>query len=193
MDLAVRAGVAFYLALLLVVALAQPLEARSRQKKGSAERNQPKAVQVVERFSGKVVRVSDGDTCDVEVGPGKTVRVRIYGIDAPELSQDFGKESRKYLDRRIFRETVTVEKFYDDQYGRCVGRILLNGQDLALELLREGIVWHYVQYSSDQSYSIAERLAREAQKGVWKGTSDGNLPVAPWEYRKAHPRRDKNK
>ena len=191
MDLAVRAGVAFYLALLLVVALAQPLEARSRQKKGSAERNRPKAVQVVERFSGKVVRVSDGDTCDVEVGPGKTVRVRIYGIDAPELSQDFGREARKYLDQRIFRETVTVEKFYDDQYGRCVGRILLNGQDLALELLREGIVWHYVQYSSDQSYSIAERLAREAQKGVWKGASDGNYPIAPWEHRKAHPRKGK--
>ena len=173
------------------MSLAQPLEARSRKKKVAGP--EPKAVQVVERFSGRVVRVSDGDTCDVEVEPGKTIRVRIYGIDAPELSQDFGKESRKYLDRRIFRETVTVEKFYDDQYGRCVGRILLNGQDLALELLREGIVWHYVQYSSDQSYSIAERLAREAQKGVWKGTSDGNLPVAPWECRKAHPRRSKNK
>ena len=186
-----RAGVAFYFALvLLLVALTQPLEARSRKKKGTTEHG-TKTVQVVERFSGKVIRVSDGDTCDVEIDSDKTVRVRIYGIDAPELSQPFGRDARKYLDQRIFRQAVTVEKFYDDQYGRCVGRILLNGQDLALELLREGIVWHYVQYSSDQSYSIAERLAREAQKGLWKGASDGNSPVAPWEYRKAHPRKGK--
>ncbi|MBR4124616.1 MAG: thermonuclease family protein [Victivallales bacterium] len=186
--MSIRIAYCIALALLLVVS-AQPLEARSRSKKRSGQ-NKGATVQAVESFSGKVVRVSDGDTCDVEVDGGKTVRVRIYGIDAPELAQSFGKEARKYLDQRIFRQMVTVEKFYDDQYGRCVGRILLDGQDLALELLREGIVWHYVQYSFDQSYSIAERLARERRKGLWaempKGSSE---PVAPWEYRKAHPRR----
>ena len=179
----------FALALLLAV-LARPTEARSRSKKGSRQNN-PAAVQVVERFTGKVVRVSDGDTCDVEVGGGKTVRVRIYGIDAPELAQSFGREARRYLDHRIFRQTVTVEKCYDDQYGRCVGRILLDGQDVALELLREGIVWHYVQYSSEQSYSIAERLGREQRKGLWAEQAEGREPVAPWEFRKAHPRREK--
>ena len=176
-------------AVALLLALCQPLEARSRRKKGDGSRSAPAAVQVVERFTGKVVRVSDGDTCDVEKADGATVRIRIYGVDAPELAQEFGKESRKYLDRRIFRQSVTVEKFYDDQYGRCVGRILLDGQDLALELLREGMVWHYVQYSSDQSYAIAERLARQGQKGLWREVTEGEEPMAPWEYRKAHPRR----
>ena len=183
--------IAYCIALaVLLMALTQPLEARSHKKKGATGRS-TKAVQVVGRFSGRVVRVSDGDTCDVEIDSGKIVRVRIYGIDAPELSQPFGRDARKYLDQRIYRQEVTVKKFYDDQYGRCVGRIQLNGQDLALELLREGIVWHYVQYCNDQSYAIAERLARNERKGLWRGNLEGGEPIAPWEYRKGHPRRDK--
>ncbi len=182
--------VVYWILLAFLVVFARPLEARSRKKKGGGH-STPAAVQVVERFTGKVVRVSDGDTCDVEKADGATVRIRIYGIDAPELAQEFGKESRKYLDQRIFRQTVTIEKFYDDQYGRCVGRIMLDGQDLALELLREGMVWHYVQYSSDQAYAIAERLARQRQKGLWQSGAVGVEPVAPWEYRRAHPRRGK--
>ena len=173
-------------AVALLLALCQPLEARSRRKKGDGSRSAPAAVQVVERFTGKVVRVSDGDTCDVEKADGATVRIRIYGVDAPELAQEFGKKSRKYLDRRIFRQTVTVEKFYDDQYGRCVGRIMLDGQDLALELLREGMVWHYVQYSSDQSYAIAERLARgyrgrgaDGAVGIPQGASAAEVAIVP--------------
>ncbi len=176
----------------LLVGMALAVDARSRQKKEGANRKRDaRPVQVVASYTGKVVRVSDGDTCDVQLGSGQTMRVRIYGIDAPELAQAFGREARKYLDLRIFRQEVTVEKFYDDQYGRCVGRILLDGQDIALELLREGIVWHYVQYCSDQSYAIAERLARESRKGLWQNSSAGEEPIAPWEYRKAHPRRQK--
>ena len=174
---------------MLALALFPPRTAVARSShgdKGRGVRQHVPARQVaVERFSGKVVRVSDGDTCDVESAAGKVVRIRIYGIDAPELSQEFGKEARKYLDARIFRQEVMIEKFYDDQYGRCVGKVLLESQDIALELLREGMVWHYIQYSTDPEYATAERLARRERKGLWKAEA----PVAPWEYRKAHPRR----
>ena len=175
---------------LLAMALTQPLDARSkeRRKKPSSLPSKP-VVQVVERFSGTVTHVSDGDTCDVEIAPGQTLRIRIYGIDAPELAQPFGKESLKYVERRIQRKKVTIEKFYDDQYGRCVGRVIFRGADLALELLREGIVWHYVKYCDDPAYAKAERVARDAQKGLWKRSPSGEEPIPPWEYRKAHPRR----
>ena len=181
-----RVALYFSVLAVLVATLVRPLEARSRQKK-EAERKSA-VVQVVERFNGQVIRVSDGDTCDVETPSGRVVRIRIYGIDAPELAQPFGKESRKYLDKKILRQQVIIEKYYDDQYGRCVGRVIMNGKDLALELLEEGIVWHYVQYCNDPAYAKAEQQARQEQKGLWK-SSDGGEPTPPWEYRKAHPRR----
>ena len=181
-------SVVFYFIVLavLLATLVRPLEARSRQKK-EVERK-PVVEQVVERFNGRVIRVSDGDTCDVETPTGRIVRIRIYGIDAPELAQPFGKESRKYVDKKLLRQQVIIEKYYDDQYGRCVGRVILNDKDLALELLEEGIVWHYVQYCNDPAYAEAEQQARKEQKGLWK-SSAGEEPVPPWEYRKAHPRR----
>ena len=51
--------------------------------------------------SGKVIRVSDGDTILIQSGSQK-IRVRMYGIDAPELKQKYGEESKKYLEKRIF-------------------------------------------------------------------------------------------
>ncbi|MBQ4480976.1 MAG: thermonuclease family protein [Victivallales bacterium] len=186
-----KTGVLHSIALMLLLALIQqPLEARSEGKrKNASEPSSGQSATVVERFSGIVTHVSDGDTCDVEIAQGQTLRIRIYGIDAPELAQPYGKESLKYVKRRIHRQKVTVEKFYDDQYGRCVGRVLLNGTDLALELLQEGIVWHYVKYCDDPAYKKAEQQARQAQKGLWKRSTDGEEPIPPWEYRKTHPRR----
>ncbi|MBR6471586.1 MAG: thermonuclease family protein [Victivallales bacterium] len=168
--------------------LTQPLDASPKDR-----RNKPSepSARVVERFSGTVVRVSDGDTFDVETLNGDPVRIRIYGIDAPELAQPFGKEALKYVNQRVSHRWVMIEKLYDDQYGRCVGRVIFNGKDFALELLRKGIVWHYVQYCDDPAYAEAERQARKANKGLWRRTADGEKPIPPWEYRKAHPRRKK--
>ena len=64
----------------LVLAVAVfPRSAEARQRRdGASGRTRPKPVQaadVVERFSGKVVRVSDGDTCDVETASGKVIRI----------------------------------------------------------------------------------------------------------------------
>lgn len=139
---------------------------------------------------GTVVRVSDGDTMDVRLGDGSLVRVRLYGVDAPELSQAFGGEARRYAAATVLKRNVQVHRKDIDKYGRLVGQIFVDGRDLGLELLQAGMVWWYRQYCDDPLYGEAQDSARQQHRGLWG--VPGEAPCPPWEYRRAHPRRTKN-
>lgn len=141
-------------------------------------------------LQGTVVRVSDGDTMDVRIGDGSLVRVRLYGVDAPELSQTFGGEARRYAAATVLKRNVQVHQKDIDKYGRLVGQIFVDGRDLGLELLQAGMVWWYRQYCDDPLYGQAQDSAQQQRRGLWG--APGGDPQAPWEYRRAHPRRTKN-
>ena len=72
-----------------------------------------------------------------------------------------------------------------DKYGRKVGKVLQEGQDINLEQVKRGLAWHYKQYQRDQSpvdrqsYAAAEDAARAAQVGLGQDAS----PVPPWDFR----------
>ena len=141
-------------------------------------------------LQGTVVRVSDGDTMDVRIGDGSLVRVRLYGVDAPELSQTFGGEARRYAAATVLKRNVQVHQKDIDKYGRLVGQIFVDGRDLGLELLQAGMVWWYRQYCDDPLYGQAQDSAQQQRRGLWG--APGGDPQAPWEYRRVHPRRTKN-
>lgn len=146
--------------------------------------------QTGQRVSGIIFHVSDGDTADLRTGDGVERRLRFYGVDAPESSQEFGGDARKYVSRRLLSKRVEVLLRYNDQYGRYVSTIFLDGKDFSLELLEGGFVWHYVQYCDDPSYAAAQERARKALKGLWgEAAQRGVTPVPPWTYRKQNPRR----
>jgi len=75
-------------------------------------------------FGGKVVLVSDGDTIIV-MHDGKKEKIRLYGIDAPEMKQSFGKEAKAFTESMVFGKTVEVESITTDRYGRTVGVMLM--------------------------------------------------------------------
>ncbi len=141
-------------------------------------------------FEGLVVRVADGDTLDVLDDARRTQRVRLLGIDAPEGGQPYGKVARQVFRDRVIQRRVKVLVQTRDRYGRLVGKVLLGGTDLNLELVKEGLAWHYIHYAKDQFpgdaevYAQAERQARAAQRGLWNQRD----PVAPWEWRQEHRR-----
>lgn len=143
-----------------------------------------------EILEGLVVRVADGDTLDVLDAGRRTQRVRLLGIDAPEGGQAYGKVARQVLKDRVIQRRVTVRVQDRDRYGRLVGKVLLEGTDLNLELVREGMAWHYVHYAKDQfpgdaaAYAAAQKEAKAARRGLWNQPD----PQAPWEWRRAHPR-----
>lgn len=137
-----------------------------------------------ESFSGRVVSVRDGDTLEVMRG-GKAVRVRLWGVDCPELAQAFGQRAKQRTSDLVFGRDVRVTIVDHDRYGRLVVQVEVDGRDLGEALIQAGMAWWYRHHAPGQrSYEQAEREARAARRGLW---ADGNA-VAPWSYRQHHPR-----
>lgn len=136
-------------------------------------------------LSGKVVSVHDGDTITVLDEDKHQHRIRLAGIDAPELGQAFGRASREHLAGLVAGKQVSVEWQKHDKYRRVLGKVLVDGVDANLEQLRAGMAWHYRKYESEQSpaerksYDETERNARATGLGLWQD----RRPQPPWEYR----------
>ncbi len=134
-------------------------------------------------FTGRVVAVHDGDTISVLVGR-RPRKVRLEGIDCPELSQPYGRVAKLFTSDRAFGKTVDVQQTTVDRYGRIVGRVVVNGEDLSNAILAAGLAWHYTQYSSDRTLDAAEWSARAAHRGLWSQPN----PMPPWVYRRPRAR-----
>lgn len=138
-----------------------------------------------EVLNAKVIGVSDGDTITVLDNSSKEHKVRLMGIDAPEKSQAFGNEAKKTLSNYIYKKEVTVEYKKLDKYKRIVGKVTLNGQDICLKMIVDGMAWHFVEYEKEQSktdkelYRKAEASARNGMIGLWRF----NDAINPKEYR----------
>jgi endonuclease YncB( thermonuclease family) len=137
-------------------------------------------------LTGRVVRVTDGDTIVVLDSGNAQHKIRLTGIDAPERKQAFGTKSKEHLSDSVAGKFVVVDYNKRDRYERILGKVLLNDEDMNLEQVRAGMAWHYKKYQKEQSpedcalYSDAEIEAREARRGLWHDPA----PVPPWEYRR---------
>ena len=136
------------------------------------------APQDVERFTGKVIGVTDGDTIKVLVNR-KTVKVRLEGIDAPEAKQSFGNKSKQALSKIAFGKIVVVKKTGEDRYGRTLGVIMVGSVDVNAKMIEDGWAWHYKNYNDEERLAKLEEKAKSAKRGLW---ADPN-PLAPWVYR----------
>lgn len=140
-----------------------------------------------DELRGTVVAISDGDTLTVLDASRRQHRVRLAAIDAPERRQAFGTKSRESLSAMAFRKDVVVDFQITEKYGRVLGRVLVDGQDVGLAQLRAGMAWHNVAYAKEQTplnriaYSEAESEARGLRRGLW---SEPN-PQPPWEFRRS--------
>jgi endonuclease YncB( thermonuclease family) len=132
------------------------------------------------------VGIADGDTLTLLDETNTQYKIRLSGIDSPEKKQPFGQVCKQSLSDLAYSRTVAVEANKLDRYGRVIGKVLVDGQDVNLEQVRRGCGWHYKRYQNDQvlddrlSYNAAEESARASRVGLW---ADRN-PVAPWEWRK---------
>ena len=134
--------------------------------------------------------IYDGDTLRVERG-GQELKVRLCGIDAPELKQAGGIESRDHLRSLVAQGdgaigVVAVEK---DQYKRTVADLFVirpDGSEIHLnsQLVMDGMAYHYEKYSGScpqpDVLVRAEEIAKEQSVGVWAKPN----AEKPWEYRK---------
>ena len=129
-----------------------------------------------QEVQGQVVKVADGDTITLKKTDGQTIRIRFLGIDAPEHDQAGGPASKAHLESLVAGRNVTVRYRNLDQYGRTVGKVLVDGN-----------AWFYRSYQKSMFpedrpiYEAAEEKARSEHIGLW---SEAN-PTPPWDFRKA--------
>ena len=82
---------------------------------------------LADTLTGKVVRITDGDTLYVLDANYQQHKIRLAGIDAPERKQAYGLASRKHLASIVAGKQVRVEYQKRD---RSVGKVLLDGIDV---------------------------------------------------------------
>jgi micrococcal nuclease len=141
-----------------------------------------------------VVSVSDGDTVTVLIDR-KEERIRLIGMDAPELGQKpWGQKSKQYLGELLRSSGWRVKLEYDvdkrDKYGRLLAYLrTADGQLSNVLMVENGYAMIYtfppnVKYVGE--LKDAQRAARDKKLGIW---SEKGLKERPRDYRRGHPRR----
>lgn len=129
-------------------------------------------------------RAIDGDTLDFG-----GMRVRLFGIDAPEIGQACerdgvswacGSEARELLESLVAGEQVECSPRSHDRYGRAVAVCSIGRQDLAETLARTGLAIALEQFSAD--YVAAAEQPRASRLGIWAGTFE-----IPADFRASDP------
>ncbi len=146
-----------------------------------------------EWIEGRVAYVNDGDTAVVDVG-GRSLRVRFYGIDAPERqnrdwpAQPYSRKATDFMRGLIGQRAVRVRLTGERTHAREVGEVFVDGRSASREIVRAGLAWWNDKFAADDRE--LERLqteARAARRGLWRDPT----PVPPWAHRARHRTRNR--
>jgi micrococcal nuclease len=104
-------------------------------------------------YKGQVLKVVDGDTVDVDIDLGFDVhfktRLRLYGVNTPELSSKNPDERKKaddaknFLKELIEGKEIEIQSFKQEKYGRYLAKIFINNVDVNQKLIEEGFAVPY--------------------------------------------------
>jgi endonuclease YncB( thermonuclease family) len=136
------------------------------------------------QFSARCIGVMDGDTIKVLWTQGaqkQEIKIRLYGIDAPEKSQAFGTQSKKALSDLAFGKDLKIYSKGRDRYGRLLAWLFVGSTSINGEMVKTGFAWWYQKYSPKEiKLADLQTDARKNRRGLWIDPA----PVAPWDYRK---------
>lgn len=137
-----------------------------------------------------LLRVLDGDTVIIQED-SRNYHLRLLDIDAPELKQAYGKKAKRALiqlcqpkqSSATINVTIKVTLQGVDKYGRDLGHLFCNGEDVSMALVAQGMAWFNHPYSHRIDLQDLENHARENELGLWRQRN----PSPPWQWRKQHP------
>ena len=137
----------------------------------------------VERFMARVTHVTDGDTIWVQAdSAGAPRKLRLLGIDAPEICQAGGEASRAALQALLAHRRVEVDIRFSDSYARGLARVSLDGQDVAAAMVLAGQAWAERWHQRPGVYAAQEAAARAAGRGLFADPA----PELPRDFRRRH-------
>jgi micrococcal nuclease len=117
----------------------------------------------------KVTRIIDGDTFETETGE----KVRLIGINAPEISDIYGQEAKQHLLDLIDGKTIDLQPDNiskdRDRYSRLLRYVILDGIDINMRMISDGFAFAYLKYQFEKSndYKEAQITANRNNKGMW--------------------------
>lgn len=129
---------------------------------------------------GKVVNVIDGNTVEIISIDLERMKIYFFGIDAPELDQEYGDRAKKLMEKITLNKNVVVQITGKDRLGQRIGIVLVEGNvDPRLEMLKQGLAWTAEKNAIPELESLKE-LARAKKRGLWRQDN----PVPPWVFRR---------
>lgn len=139
---------------------------------------------------GRVAHVNDGDTAVVDVA-GRSLRVRFYGVDAPERqnrdwpAQPYSRVATRFMQTLIGGRAVRVRLTGERTHAREVGEVFVDGRSASQAIVAAGLAWWNERYArGDRELERLQTEARAARRGLWQQAR----PVAPWAHRARHRR-----
>jgi endonuclease YncB( thermonuclease family) len=153
---------------LIVAALATaPATAATAQRDAAGP---PRQDLVGRHFEARVVRIADGDTLEaIPVGESRPVRIRLQGIDAPEIGEVFSREAMALVRSLLFDQQVRADGHGIDRYGRLIARMIRGDADASVHLVRAGLACH--AYAYDAALAREESEARAGRVGFWAASA----------------------
>jgi endonuclease YncB( thermonuclease family) len=137
----------------------------------------------IRAVSGTVTKVVDGDTLHIETAEQTRLKIRLFGIDAPETEkrnhktgaviipgQPLGAEAKAALEAAVMARTVRVDIMDIDKYRRMVGIVWLGNRNINLEMVVAGYAEAFLDYvkpADRPPYADAQRKARTDRRGIW--------------------------
>jgi micrococcal nuclease len=144
----------------------------------------------IRTVTATITRITDGDTVQAVTPEGTKLKVRLYGIDAPETpkgkipGEPFGNDARSYLATLVGQQTIRVEIRDIDRYRRMVAILWLGERNVNQEMISAGMAEAYGEYLK-QPYRTpflqAEQEAKAQGKGIW---SQGSRYERPSQFRR---------
>jgi len=142
-------------------------------------------------FTAKVINVHDGDTIKVRsLANNKEYNIRLLYIDAPELKQEWGKESRDELKSMVLNQKVVIKWEKQDKYGRTLGEVLIpsefpykpddNALHVNASMVASGNAWIYQEFPYPEELIKYQADAHDNLIGLWSR----DLPIYPSDFRK---------
>jgi len=145
----------------------------------------PESIQVIEMDKAKIV-LDDGDSFTYD-GTG----IRVLGMDTPEIAhpehgfledQEFGREAAAHT-AKIFKEAKVVSYIPDqpDRYGRTLAHVFIDGDLLAIKLIKAGLAHETVSHYGDNDFpELARRILEAAKESKAKDF------MPPFQWRREH-------
>ena len=151
---------------------------------GAVQAREPRHPSEAKRpWTGEVTYVTDGDTLWVRPERGSPPRkLRLDGIDAPEICQAYGIDAKQALVKRLLHRQVTVSTRATDDYNRALVTVRLDGEDVGGWMVTQGYAWSYKYRQDDGPYAAEEKVARRRSKGLF--ADEG--AERPRDFRKRH-------